>query len=116
MPRFKALNITLKGLAFVAEYKAKTLIIKINFKMSTKLENKDLTSNDAKPMLYAFSKLSESKLKIAFHLLFGEEWRKYQPDKDKAEEMKAIFKGGVKPCVSFENWVKCIDFLRDNCI
>lgn len=36
---------------FVAENKAEILIIKTNLKMSTELENKDLTSNDAKPML-----------------------------------------------------------------
>lgn len=84
--------------------------------MSTKIENTDLSRNDGNTMLYAFSELDEDKLKIAFHLLFGDNWRKYQPDKDKSEEMKAIFKGGVKPCVPFENWVKCIDYLKANCV
>lgn len=84
--------------------------------MKNNTQNTDLSRNDGNTMLYAFSELDEDKLKIAFHLLFGDNWRKYQPDKDKSEEMKAIFKGGVKPCVPFENWVKCIDYLKANCV
>ena len=84
--------------------------------MENNNKNKELSNNEVNTMLYAFSELDEDKLKIAFHLLFGDNWRKYQPNKDKSEEMKAIFKGGIKPCVPFENWVKCIDYLKSNCV
>ena len=82
----------------------------------TNTDKNDLNATIGNTVLYAFSELDEDKLKIAFHLLFGDNWMKYQPDKDKSEEMKAIFKGGVKPCVPFENWVKCIDYLKGNCV
>jgi len=54
--------------------------------------------------------LSDDVLVEAFTILFNE-WKSDWPDYDKSQEMKAIFSGGTKPCVHFDNWVACISFL-----
>ena len=58
--------------------------------------------------------LDDKILTEAFYILFDKNWKKYWTEKDKSREMKSIFNGGTQPCVSFEKWVKCIEFLYLN--
>jgi hypothetical protein len=48
----------------------------------------------------------------AYHLLHGDSWANRRFDEEKIFDMKSIFKGGTKPCCSFENWYNCIEYLK----
>jgi hypothetical protein len=55
--------------------------------------------------------LDEGVLVGAYHFLFYGHSQNYTPA-HKADRMRAIFKDSIQPCVSFKNWVKCIEFLN----
>lgn len=56
--------------------------------------------------------LSDEVLAEAFAILYGKVWKKYWPKKSKADEMRSIIRANDQPCRPFENWIRCIDFLR----
>jgi hypothetical protein len=58
-------------------------------------------------------KRSDEFLAKAFNELFPD-WGTNMLKEEKAYEVRAIIKGGCKPCASFVNWVKFIDFLRND--
>lgn len=61
----------------------------------------------------SYQTLSDKTLSQAFHILYGNEWHKKWPEKNKAEEMRSIFKEGTQPCRPFQDWVNCINFLAN---
>lgn len=71
--------------------------------------------NNANTLLGTVHLLDDKILTEAFHILFGNDWKKYWTEYDKAREMKLIFNGGTQPCCPFESWVKCIEFLYLHC-
>jgi hypothetical protein len=56
---------------------------------------------------------SDEFLAEAYSELF-ENWGIDRLVEDKADEIRSIIKGRCKPSVSFVNWVKFIDFLKNN--
>ena len=66
-------------------------------------------------MLSTVHSLDDKILTDAFHILFGNDWKKNWSEYDKAMEMRAIFDDNTQPCRPFKNWVKCIEFLSLCC-
>jgi len=62
-------------------------------------------------IILSATNLPDEKLNEAFHILFGREWKQKWSVKDTAYEMRNIINGSTSPCISFENWVSCINFL-----
>lgn len=63
-------------------------------------------------VMQGLAELSDEVLAEAFAILFDKEWKRYWHTKSKADEMRSIIRANDQPCRPFENWVKCIDFLR----
>lgn len=78
-------------------------------KLSNETETEALNKH---VVMQGLAELSDEVLAEAFAILFDMEWKQYWPVKSKAYEMRSIIKANDQPCRPFENWVRCIDFLR----
>lgn len=70
-------------------------------------ESKNMNSKALKKIYL----LENEQLANAFHILFGEDYKRHWTEGDKAAEMLSIFNNSTQPCRPFINWVKCIEFL-----
>lgn len=66
--------------------------------------------HNAKEVCEKASKLPIPVMVMAYELLF-DEWGKKMSDNEKVSEMKAVFRGSMKPCVSFEGWIRCVEYV-----
>lgn len=68
-----------------------------------------MKNQELNDLLNGVFELSNEKLAKAYDILYG--FENYNT-KCKADEMRSILKGELKPCIDFVNWVKCIDYLK----